>query len=407
MAALEGPLARPEQLVAELPDLEKQLSSDQAGSILYFLAERFASRGEWQSAAGAMNHLLERHPQHRLADAALRWLLAYESSAEVRRVVRPPLEVVQGRIEFRATKEGESRATTDERRTELARDARATKRALEHTLALGAELHIHKPQFSADPKLQMLFAAAARRLGQRASAEFHLGVAAAADPHGPWAEIAERERSMLRSAAPPRRPAADCPEAAHRPRLDGKLADECWTTSPPITLVGPAEGVLADRSTQVWLCHDRAYFYLAARCQTPQGPPPAVERKARDEPLDDADRLELVLDVDRDYNTMFRFTVDGRGRAADDCWGDRTWNPPWFAAAAADSQGWALEIAIPRSEIEPEPSGPPWAIGIRRIVPDEGVLGLARAPADEPAAAMTHLRFVPRRADAASRLRAN
>jgi len=52
----------------------------------------------------------------------------------------------------------------------------------------------------------------------------------------------------------------------------------------------------------------------------------------------------VLLDLDRDYQTYYRFQVDHRGCLAEDCWGDRTWNPKYFVAFVPTETGWTALI---------------------------------------------------------------
>jgi len=106
---------------------------------------------------------------------------------------------------------------------------------------------------------------------------------------------------------------------------------------------------------------------LAARPQT-DGPRP------RDADLESHDRLELLIDLDRDYATYFRLAVDHRGWTAESCWGDRSWNPQWFVAVSSQPKSWSIEAAIPLRELTGATPGAKtaWAIGLQRIVPGVG-----------------------------------
>ena len=82
-----------------------------------------------------------------------------------------------------------------------------------------------------------------------------------------------------------------------------------------------------------------------------------------------------MIDLDRDYQTYYQLQVDQRGALAEDCWGDRTWNPKWFVAVNAEETGWTAEIAIPLSELTGDiiTPGKLWAINVVRTVPGKGV----------------------------------
>ena len=83
----------------------------------------------------------------------------------------------------------------------------------------------------------------------------------------------------------------------------------------------------------------------------------------------------ILLDLDRDYQTYFHLQIDQRGAVAEDCWGDRTWNPTWFVACKSGPDGWTAEAAIPLKELTGDAPtiGKAWAVNVVRILPGRGV----------------------------------
>jgi hypothetical protein len=100
----------------------------------------------------------------------------------------------------------------------------------------------------------------------------------------------------------------------------------------------------------------------------------SADPRPRDADLSQHDRLELLVDLDRDYATYYHLAVDDRGWTADSCWGDNTWNPQWFVATACDERAWTIEAAIPLTELTGTPPSPgvTWAINVQRTVPGVG-----------------------------------
>ena len=124
------------------------------------------------------------------------------------------------------------------------------------------------------------------------------------------------------------------------------------------------------------LAYDGEFLYLGVRCR--KAPGVAYEAtpgpRPRDPDLSSHDRVDIYLDLDRDAATYFRLTVDHRGWTGEECWGDRTWNPPWYVAARQDEEFWTIEAAIPLIEltgIKPA-SGSAWSLGVQRVVPSIG-----------------------------------
>ena len=87
--------------------------------------------------------------------------------------------------------------------------------------------------------------------------------------------------------------------------------------------------------------------YLAVRLFGPRDYTGAKGPRPRDPDLSAHDRVEVMLDVDRDFGTYYRLTIDHRGWPSEGCWGDRTWNPTWFVAADASEGTWTAEAAVP------------------------------------------------------------
>ena len=74
----------------------------------------------------------------------------------------------------------------------------------------------------------------------------------------------------------------------------------------------------------------------------------------------------MVIDIDRDYSSTYRFRVDPRGWIDDLCWEDPSWDPRWFVASRRSGDWWEVELAIPLSLISSEriSHGKAWALGI-------------------------------------------
>ena len=121
-----------------------------------------------------------------------------------------------------------------------------------------------------------------------------------------------------------------------RPMLDGKLDDACWKSAMPLA-ANAADGYAAEAR----FAFDDKFLYVAVTCKHPEGKQmPKAERRARDADLRGHDRVEVLLDLDRDYQTYYRLRVDQRGCVAEDCWGDRSWDPRWFVAVESTPTGW-------------------------------------------------------------------
>ena len=169
-------------------------------------------------------------------------------------------------------------------------------------------------------------------------------------PEGPWRTAALSELWLAKRAGAVAAPGAGAAGPSEkRPYLDGKLDDDCWQGVKPVKLQNAVGATQKDYPTELRMTHDQDFVYLAVTCGHPAGKttPPASKRD-RDQDLRRHDRVSFVLDLDRDYSTCFHFQIDARGCVAEDCWGDRTWDPRWFVAIHREETAWTAEIAIPR-----------------------------------------------------------
>ncbi len=135
------------------------------------------------------------------------------------------------------------------------------------------------------------------------------------------------------------------------------------------------------------LACDGQFLYLAVECRRAAGPSYATPTRPRprDPDLSPHDRLEIFLDLDRDHATWYRLVVDSRGWVAEDCWGDKTWNPTWFVARDSDDQRWTIEAAVPLDQLTgryPQ-ARDVWALGAQRIVPGVGFQSWSQPAAPE------------------------
>ena len=344
-------------MLAQAGDLTRDLDPDGAAQTLYHLAQHYYRSGHWPLAADAFELLTKRHPDHSLSRPALIWLVQYYASGEAAWRVHGPQRI------------------TVQQTSALALDFTQTEDRPGRAAAIGSRIEQTRPALFAAPAIGFPLAVADRRRGRARQAErFYLSSRRSATRDA-WRACAEGERWLAEPRGVPPKPVLNCAVAATKPRLDGLLDDAVWEHAKPAELrsVAPDE---ADRQAAVMLAYDGEFLYLAIRCdrapgvqyETTDGPRP------RDPDFSDHDRVDLFLDLDRDFATYYRLTIDHRGWPGEACWGDRTWNPTWFVATGADEGAWTAEAAIGLDQLTGRypSSGTVWAIGIQRIVPGGG-----------------------------------
>jgi hypothetical protein len=205
--------------------------------------------------------------------------------------------------------------------------------------------------------------------------------------HDIWRATAEAELWLAQRSQIPPKVVAKCQATSHRPRLDGVLEDEVWKTAEPLKAVS-AQHDDASWPAAALFAYDSQFFYIAVSCRKA----PAIQYvvaadpRPRDPDLSEQDRVDLLLDLNRDYATYYRLTVDHRGWTGEACMGDKMWDPQWFVAAKCDSDQWTVEAAIPIQELSQRPpaAGDAWAVGVQRVAPGGGFQSWTRPAAIRP-----------------------
>jgi photosystem II stability/assembly factor-like uncharacterized protein len=376
-----------DDLVARLDVLIGDLPATTAARLIGQLADRQFHRGRWGIAVELYELLAARFPDQ--AAAALIRLIALRTSGEAYHRFRDNPMLLAGAEATSATPpvrvsgfEGVVRAAAVERSTEVplrqpsqpnAGSARA--RLFEAALRAAKELERLDPLLYSAPSTRFALSAAGRHGGSPSSIGPFDALLARTPQLAAWQANAAAELWRLEPKGRCPKPSFVCARAARRPYLDGRLNDDAWQHAEQVVLKSPYRDD-AHWAAEVRLAYDAEFVYLAARCETrlaPESLPGEVIRQ-HDAELARQDRLEIFLDLDRDYGTHWHFAVDQRGMTRDSCLGDASWNPGWFVARQADASSWTVEAAIPMAELcEPPPSPESmWAVGIQRVAPGMG-----------------------------------
>lgn len=347
------------ELRTRLGQLARDLDSETAPPVLFELAQEQYLRGQWTLTAEIFNLLWEDYPRHPLAGVSLAWLVQYYASAEaawrIARAERPREDQVAGpTVDF----------TQPQDRTKLATE-------------LGRHIERTRPALYAQPRVGFSLAAAFRKQGAAENADRFYLTRRAGLKQDEWRSCALGEQWLANPAqGNPPKAAIGCIVAPERPRLDGRLDEALWQSAPAAELRSPLQDDGSWRAVAM-LAYDREHLYLAVHAAKAPGAEyaPAGGPRPRDADLAERDRFELLIDVDRDYTTCYRLAVDHRGWTAEDLWGDTTWNPEWFVAAAADDETWTIEAAIPLEQLDAAAParGTAWGLGLKRIVPGAGL----------------------------------
>lgn len=379
--------------LAQVDDLTAGLDSPAAGDILGELGQNFSAAGRLDLAADVLGTLVQRYPEHTLAEASALWLVRYYTSVElacwadrsqhagttkfaVQHAVADEVAHEQPRVVRLGT--GEPLLAVAGPSPQALHSASHTATPLidrqQRAARLLAWMQQTRPALFAEPPVQFLAAANATSTGRpRDARQLHSALALAGQ--SAWVQAARGELWFGAEQGPAPKPLLQCVSVSRPPRLDGQLDEAAWESVEPALLTSPLKDDDA-WPAEVLLAHDDRFLYLAARCRKVPGLeyPASDAPRPRDPDVTAQDRVDLLLDIDRDYNTWFRLKVDHRGWNGEACCGNASWNPTWYVASAASDEEWRIEAAISLDELTPAGIRPreAWAIGIQRTVPGIG-----------------------------------
>jgi len=377
--------------LSQVGELTRGMSGRSSGEIIYQMAQRYHRSGQSEAAAEALALLVERYPEHPLADAAAFWLVQYYASSEMAVRQRQGTKYVVGLAAAEAPLD-DLVAPSDETQDDEVRPATAVSGQLNsvasatsaaggiplsqragRSVAIAKSIERTRPYLSADPQFKFPLSVALKNQGNTKQAERLLAPQLGQKNHkpdnDPWTVCAAAEEWLLHRNGPEPKKLFSCVTVMEKPRLDGLLDDAMWQLTRPISLASSRGDDVAWPAT-VAAAFDDEFMYFAISCRKVPGVsyPSSDQARPRDADLTAGDRVEIHLDIDRDYATWYTLAVDSRGWTSESCFGDPTWDPSWFVAASGDEEYWTAEIAIPWNQLalKAPQAKDAWAIGVQR-----------------------------------------
>jgi len=160
--------------------------------------------------------------------------------------------------------------------------------------------------------------------------------------------------------------------------VDGELAEPVYQEIPSITgfiQQEPNEGEPATEQTEVWVFHDDANIYVAARCWDSHPERMVANEVRRDNTnIDNNENFAVIFDTFYDRRNGFLFHTNPLGAIADGQVTDegnlnQDWNTVWYVKTGRWSDGWVVEMAIPFKSLRYQGTeNELWGINFRRIV---------------------------------------
>ena len=383
------------------------MDRDIAGVWLMQLAERYLAVGKTELAAASTRLMTLRWPDHAFAPAGLTWLAHYYASDEFGQIEYlnkqklGTLAPVEDRNRFESAPQTVNRNgnhlvwVPTEAMIELGQrvkeeseiglvnheeDIYERPEFFDKRLSIASQflsqLSQRDPELVAGPQYRLLEAQISRRTSGAAGNEGRFKSLLQKHDFGAVGISlgAKRElglHGLLRESAEPIR-ALICAKTDNRPKLDGKLDESFWKFAinkgnVVSSTVQTAEGASQDIAV---FAYDDEFLYAGFKCHKIRGQYYNSRKSARprDADLSRRDRIELVLDLDRDYRTTSQFVVDHRGWVNERCTGAVGWNPDWYVSQTEDETSWTVEFAIPLTAIIPMQieHGTTWAFQVAR-----------------------------------------
>lgn len=403
--------------LAQVREMTLSMNGPAAGQLLYQLGQRYLAAGEWELAAQSYAQLVERFPDHPLTDAALIWLIQYYTSGEVGWQLQKQTQIAarSGQVQIvQASPAGGVQTAGLEQvadqpqfngvvQAAFVADAPAGTSSVNpaapprspngasdraaKALNFAKIIQRGRPGVLAEPSVQFPLSVALRLRGEKWEAEKYFHRMSSNPLDADWAASAQAELWLVKGRGRAPKPMHVCHSAPVKPYLDGRLEDDAWKDAEPLELIS------SPRNDEAWpaaamLAYDSEYLYLAVECRKAPGIdyPTSTEIRTRDTDRSLRDRVEVCLDIDRDYSSFYQLSVDHRGWAGEACFNSPQWNPTWYVASLANEEKWTMEAAIPWSELAAAAPqlNDVWGLGLQRIIPGVGIQAYTQPATVEP-----------------------
>lgn len=159
------------------------------------------------------------------------------------------------------------------------------------------------------------------------------------------------------------------------PVIDGTIEDKVWKTA-SITNLGRYDGLspTSIEKTEIYLCHDKANLYIAARCFESDFSQLTDDATEHDGTTYMDDNIWFFFDTNFDQETYYQAIINGKGVVFDRLCSlidgentkDLEWNGPWEVKSGREDDAWTLEIKIPKQELKPLNENK-WGFNFRRL----------------------------------------
>ena len=152
------------------------------------------------------------------------------------------------------------------------------------------------------------------------------------------------------------------PELKGSFKFDGIVDDPCWDNlnSLPLVMHIPTFGIQPSENSEVFICHDNVYVYVAGRFYDNEANKINVSSRMRDNIGPQEDGFIVIFDTFNDHENAVGFRTNAGGVRQDFTisndgtesfpWNE-TWNTFWDVKSTRDTKGWYTEMRIPLSSL--------------------------------------------------------
>ncbi|MBC7287462.1 MAG: hypothetical protein H5T86_05335 [Armatimonadetes bacterium] len=159
-----------------------------------------------------------------------------------------------------------------------------------------------------------------------------------------------------------------CVKAGRPPVIDGRLDDEAWKSSVPVSgfRYSSAANELVPWQMVMRVCWHDDWLYMAVEVEEPSMDKLVITARARDAYVFNDDSIEWFLDPAHTHDDYYQFGLNAAGAMWDAHVPDVAWDCDWRAAVARLPDAWHAEVGVPLSamtQVRPK-SGTVWGFNL-------------------------------------------
>lgn len=154
------------------------------------------------------------------------------------------------------------------------------------------------------------------------------------------------------------------------PIIDGRLDDPVWRSASTVELHAWRGNKENASPTQVKLCTDGPFLYIAFICNTPSKQPVVPTRQQRDQYLGGSDTVEVFLDPNLDRSTSYQIALNISNTLLDAYCGSLAWNGHIQSATSVEKHKWTAELSIELSSLDRTSCSAVWGLNVNHVQAD-------------------------------------